>query len=87
MPIMTDQHYRAFILVQRLYQSLAGIDVKTGKNLWRNKRPSKINWVSPITFTAGGTLGTGGNVRTLDVGTGSTLNLAGQSLSTAAGTT
>jgi fibronectin-binding autotransporter adhesin len=39
-----------------------------------------------ITFTAGGTLGTGGNVRTLDVGTGSTLNLAGQSLSTAAGT-
>lgn len=39
-----------------------------------------------VTFTAGGTLGTGGNVRTLNVGTGSILNLAGQQLSTAAGT-
>lgn len=38
-----------------------------------------------VTFTAGGTLGTGGNIRTLDVGTGATLNLAGQALSVAAG--
>ncbi|QOV87808.1 beta strand repeat-containing protein [Humisphaera borealis] len=38
-----------------------------------------------VTFTAGGTLGTGGNIRTLDVGTGSTLDLAAQALSVAAG--
>ena len=39
-----------------------------------------------VTYTAGGTMGTGGNVRTLDVGTGASLNLAGQALSLAAGT-
>lgn len=38
-----------------------------------------------VTFTAAGTIGTGGNIRTLDVGTGSTLNLAAQALSIAAG--
>ncbi len=38
-----------------------------------------------VTFTAGGTIGTSGNIRTLDVGTGATLNLAGQALSVAAG--
>jgi outer membrane protein assembly factor BamB len=28
----------------------AGLDKKTGKNLWRVKRPRAVNWVSPIVF-------------------------------------
>jgi autotransporter-associated beta strand protein len=39
-----------------------------------------------VNFTAGGTLGTGGNVRTLNVGTGAILNLSSQALSVAVGT-
>jgi outer membrane protein assembly factor BamB len=33
---------------------VAGIDVKTGRNLWRVKRPRGINWVSPIVFSWAG---------------------------------
>ncbi len=32
----------------------AGIDVKTGKNLWKVKRDTKINWVTPVVIEAGG---------------------------------
>lgn len=39
-----------------------------------------------VAITAAGTLATGGNVRTFDVGTGAVLNWAGQDFSTAAGT-
>jgi MYXO-CTERM domain-containing protein len=39
-----------------------------------------------VNFTAGGTLGTGGNVRKLNVGTGAILNLSSQASSTAPAT-
>lgn len=45
-----------------------------------------INATANTTWSAGGTLGTGGTVAPIDVAPGITLNLAGQSLSTAAGT-
>jgi outer membrane protein assembly factor BamB len=32
----------------------AGLDCRTGKNLWRVKRPRGINWVTPIVFTSAG---------------------------------
>jgi outer membrane protein assembly factor BamB len=32
----------------------AGIDAKTGKNLWRVKREKTINWVTPLVFTSAG---------------------------------
>ncbi len=32
----------------------AGIDTKTGKNLWKVARPRGINWVSPLVATQGG---------------------------------
>jgi outer membrane protein assembly factor BamB len=33
---------------------LAGIDLKTGKNLWKADRPRDINWVTPAIRTTGG---------------------------------
>lgn len=33
---------------------LAGLDVKTGKNLWKVKRERTLNWVSPIILKTGG---------------------------------
>jgi outer membrane protein assembly factor BamB len=33
---------------------LAGIDLKTGKNLWKAERPREINWATPAIRTAGG---------------------------------
>jgi outer membrane protein assembly factor BamB len=32
----------------------AGLDAKTGKNLWRNKRKPLLNWVTPVLFPLGG---------------------------------
>src|SRR5262249_45336996 len=32
----------------------AGIDRRSGKNLWRVKREQGINWVTPLVFTSGG---------------------------------
>jgi outer membrane protein assembly factor BamB len=32
---------------------LAGIDLKTGKNLWKKERPREINWVTPAVRTNG----------------------------------
>lgn len=31
-----------------------GIDVKTGKNIWKLPRPKIANWTSPVSFTANG---------------------------------
>lgn len=31
----------------------AGVDAKTGKNLWRNKRGQRLNWATPVTFKVG----------------------------------
>jgi autotransporter-associated beta strand protein len=39
-----------------------------------------------VTFTTGGTLGTNGTIRTIDVGTGSSLVFSSQAISTASGT-
>jgi outer membrane protein assembly factor BamB len=33
---------------------LAGVDVRTGKNLWKVKRPRCINWVTPLVFSSAG---------------------------------
>jgi outer membrane protein assembly factor BamB len=33
---------------------LAGLDPKTGKNLWKVKRPRALNWVTPAVFKANG---------------------------------
>jgi outer membrane protein assembly factor BamB len=33
---------------------VAGVDVRTGKNLWRVKRQRCINWVTPLVFTSAG---------------------------------
>lgn len=33
---------------------VAGIDVKTGKNIWKQKRDRSINWATPLVLTLGG---------------------------------
>jgi outer membrane protein assembly factor BamB len=32
----------------------AGLDKRTGKNLWKVKRPREINWVTPLVFSSAG---------------------------------
>jgi outer membrane protein assembly factor BamB len=33
---------------------VAGVDKRTGKNLWKVKRPREINWVTPLVFASAG---------------------------------
>jgi outer membrane protein assembly factor BamB len=65
----------------------AGLNKKTGKNLWRVKRKRDINWVSPIVFPLGGKpaalFQTGSEVTAYDPATGNELwSFAEEGLST-----
>jgi len=51
----------------------AGIDVKTGRNLWKLDRPKLANWTSPIAHQGAAVLQSGKGLTAVDPMTGSTL--------------
>jgi outer membrane protein assembly factor BamB len=51
----------------------AGIDVRTGRNLWKLERPKMANWTSPIAFRGTALLQSGNGLTAVDPTTGSTL--------------
>lgn len=51
----------------------AGIDVRTGRNLWKLDRPKLANWTSPIAFQGAALLQSGKGLTAVDPTTGSQL--------------
>lgn len=51
----------------------AGIDVRTGRNIWKLNRPKLANWTSPIAFAGVAVLQSGKGLTAVDPVTGSTL--------------
>jgi outer membrane protein assembly factor BamB len=51
--------YRDLVIIQRdenegQQSSLAAYDKKSGKEVWRTKRPVQVSWATPVIVTAGG---------------------------------
>lgn len=51
----------------------AGIDVRTGRNLWKLERPKMANWTSPVSFQNTALLQSGNGLTAVDPATGSVL--------------
>ena len=51
----------------------AGIDVRTGRNLWKLDRPKLANWTSPVAFQGAALLQSGKGLTAVDPATGSIL--------------
>lgn len=51
----------------------AGIDVRTGRNIWKLDRPKMANWTSPIAHQGAALLQSGEGLKAVDPATGSTL--------------
>lgn len=51
----------------------AGIDVRTGRNIWKLDRPKMANWTSPIAHQGAAVLQSGNGLTAVDPATGSTL--------------